>query len=294
MDLKFLFSNLASGINGIFPKYWKMPRILVFQTTEKFGARDGLVRAKRYGVNFSLNLSDYLHRKIFLYAYENREIRFIQSNVEVRSTALDIGANLGLYSFLLTQKSYGVQAHVYSFEPVPSSFLLLNENVRLNNFENNIKALMCGLGNKDFKAYFSNSDSKPGQLSSGNFHLSVDQLDGVTIHSKIEVEIFHPSKFFSDEVFFDFVKVDVEGMELEVLKGFQFWLDNSQIEMLMIEMNITRNGFTKDSHQVNSFLISKGYFPHRIDGFGRLRKITNVSTIFLKINNINLFYKKLN
>ncbi len=294
MDLKFLFSNLASSINKILPKYWNIPRILVFQTTEKFGAHSGLVRARRYGVNFSLNLSDYLHRKIFLYAYENREIRYIQSNVEVKSIALDIGANLGLYSFLLTQKSFGDQACVYSFEPVPSSFQLLNENVKLNDFEKNIRAQMCGLANKDFKAYFSNSDSKHSQLSSGNFHLSVDQLDGVSINPKVEVEIFHPRKFFSDEVFFDFVKIDVEGMELEVLKGFQFWLDNSQIEMLMVEMNITRSGFTWNSLQINSFLKSKGYFPHRIDGFGRLRKITDISTIFLKINNINLFYKKLN
>ena len=45
---------------------------------------------------------------------------------------LDIGANLGIYSLYAARK----QCEVYAFEPTPNIFNLLNENFKMNGFEN--------------------------------------------------------------------------------------------------------------------------------------------------------------
>jgi predicted methyltransferase len=47
----------------------------------------------------------------------------------------DIGANIGFFS-LIAARLVGPSGHVYAFEPVPDSILILKENILLNYFKN--------------------------------------------------------------------------------------------------------------------------------------------------------------
>ena len=58
-----------------------------------------------------------------------------QENTRVGMTALDIGAQSGFYTLLLS-KLVGSKGKVIAFEPLPANYRLLDENVGLNGVEN--------------------------------------------------------------------------------------------------------------------------------------------------------------
>lgn len=134
---------------------------------------------------------------------------------------LDIGANVGAIS--LGALSIGAK-EVYAIEPGPLFLRLLN-NININNMQKKLKAFKIGLANKSGIMYWAEDANNPG-----NAHLlsSIDQLD----HSKIETNFGNPDNLIEVEVTtldefvmregisnIELIKIDVEGMEWEVLSG---------------------------------------------------------------------------
>ena len=66
----------------------------------------------------------------------------------VRSEVLfvDIGANVGMYSIWVAGST---SAHVICFEPVPQTFLALNQNIRLNRLDRLIDPCQVAIGDAD-------------------------------------------------------------------------------------------------------------------------------------------------
>jgi len=67
--------------------------------------------------------------------WEPSETRWFLKGLKEGDTFVDVGANVGYYT-LIAAKLVGPTGRVYSFEPDPESFAILERNVRLNGFRN--------------------------------------------------------------------------------------------------------------------------------------------------------------
>jgi FkbM family methyltransferase len=124
--------------------------------------------------------------------------------------ALDIGANVGAYAMLLGMWA-GPAGRVFAFEPAPSSYRGLVEHVRLNGLGNVVRTLQLAIGDSEKHADFvlgpSAGESRlalPDEPTTGRLTVPVVTIDGFCRREGIAP---------------DFIKIDVEGWELAVLRG---------------------------------------------------------------------------
>ena len=131
-------------------------------------------------------------------------LQVIDEYLPNQSTILDIGANIGNHSLYWAIERNAKK--IYSFEPLDSIYKILAKNVEINKLEDIIIPHNFGLYKEDTNASvehtnlvnLGNTSFKPGDK--GRFKLK--RLDSLGIEDKI-----------------DLIKIDVEGVEVEVLVG---------------------------------------------------------------------------
>jgi len=139
----------------------------------------------------SLNLFD-LDELIILSFYWQNKTRY--------KKALDIGANLGLHSIILSKCGYSVSC----YEPDPVHFKILKENLDLNNVSN-VQCYNVAVSNENGKMEFVRVlGNTTGSHLVGSKSNPYGELE------KISVETRSFKSILSD---FDLVKIDVEGHE---------------------------------------------------------------------------------
>jgi FkbM family methyltransferase len=153
----------------------------------------------------------------------------MKSTLRAGDTFWDIGANIGWFS-LLASKIVGSDGRVFSFEPSPDVFSLLCANTR---GLKSICAIQCGVGNADTVATF----AAQGASSSASF---VEEITKINQHylpetpiSKVEVNIRKLDTLVKDLGRPRLAKIDVEGFELEVLKGATSLLSTARPTLIM-------------------------------------------------------------
>ena len=122
---------------------------------------------------------------------------------------LDIGANIGCTSLLFSD----LGQQVVAFEPLSRTFELLQKNINLAK-KNNIKTLQLALGDEDREAemYFLDANRSMAFVLD---RTSRDDRQAAVVKIKRLDDVFPEIGF--DRL--DFMKIDVEGYELRVLKG---------------------------------------------------------------------------
>src|SRR5580693_5946929 len=84
---------------------------------------------------FRMRVDWQLHRSFAYGSWEPEVVRSIQSHVKRGMRVLDIGAQSGFYSLLLS-RLIGPEGLVFAFEPLPANYRILEENVSLNHISN--------------------------------------------------------------------------------------------------------------------------------------------------------------
>ncbi|MBI1868349.1 MAG: FkbM family methyltransferase [Methylocystis sp.] len=139
-------------------------------------------------------------------------------------TCLDIGANIGPFTLLMSDFTYS--GRVYSFEPSPSIFALLKENVEKNGCEN-VFVFPLGLKDTASTGQFHTFKDIPGASFGGNLSAAEANAAAHAIfnwdfaYETTEVA-FSTLDVWSEQNGIDkvdFIKIDVEGAELSVLNG---------------------------------------------------------------------------
>ena len=138
-----------------------------------------------------------------------RERALLEAQVQPGMVVADIGANIGLYTHLLARCA-GERGFVYAFEPDPSSIRVPRdelpdqpvENVRLDN---------VALGARDDNLTLTRS-----HFNSGDNRLS--RRESSTAGGQVSVPV-RPLDALLEGRLLDFIKIDVQGWELEVFKG---------------------------------------------------------------------------
>jgi FkbM family methyltransferase len=137
------------------------------------------------------------------YERENQDL-FLE-HVRSGSVVFDIGANAGFFT-LLASRLAGPSGRVVAFEPFPAALSYLRRHVALNDAEN-VRVVAAAVSDEPGTARFHTHDNMTmGRLSdSGEICVDVVRLDDLWLAGKIPPP--------------DFMKIDVEGEELRVLRG---------------------------------------------------------------------------
>ena len=181
---------------------------------------------------------------------ESSENRFIKSIDFKNKIVFDIGAAGGMFT-LFFARAVHPNGKVFSFEPNPFSYKELLGNLAVNNF-NNIQTFQLGVGSSEYKDYIVFDKSSRG---TGSLNKKIQA--GLTNNSKVtkeEINVVSVDYFILNKGFTlpDFIKIDVEGLEFDVLEGMRNTLKNKKPE-LFIELH----GATMEEKEVNILKIVK-------------------------------------
>jgi FkbM family methyltransferase len=153
-----------------------------------------------------LEVDPRLHKEMLAGRYEPQVERAIQQLLAGGDTAFDVGAHLGYFSLTMATR-VGGSGRVVAFEPDPVVAGQLQRNLGLQDhpLETVVVPLVAAVGARSGRVPFAcGADSSTGRLSgTGGVEVEVTTLDEA-------VERFGEPRL---------VKVDVEGAELEVLRG---------------------------------------------------------------------------
>jgi FkbM family methyltransferase len=146
--------------------------------------------------------------------YERNYIDWVISNnfIKADKNVIDIGAHIGFYTIAFAEKA----KHVYSFECSPKSFNYLCGNIALNNKDYKVTKYNCALTNETQKDKNVNYYIRDPNDGGGN-GISKFLYDEVKNTPFIEVPAKTLDSFNLTNV--NFIKIDVEGHEKEVLQG---------------------------------------------------------------------------
>jgi len=135
-------------------------------------------------------------------------------------TGIDIGAHIGIYSIRMAQ--LGAKS-VHAFEPTPSTLVLLQKMVRLNTLETVVKIHDCAVGAESGTASFFVNEPADAfrklSVSEANSLQLIDHGSGIRKHPHT-VQVTTVDEFvFREDCCPGFIKIDVEGSEVDVLLG---------------------------------------------------------------------------
>jgi FkbM family methyltransferase len=165
---------------------------------------------------------------------------------------IDVGALIGMYTLLAAG---GCGANVIAFEPVPAVADRLEENVRLNNFGGFVEVRRSAVGgeagfvqmstHRDVNYVVTGRGLTDDSRRVSNVNVPLERLDDVGL-SKQPKE----SRIF--------LKVDVEGFEVEVLKGAEALLRRDELLAVIIEINGSGKAFGHPDELILERLESAG------------------------------------
>jgi FkbM family methyltransferase len=156
---------------------------------------------------------------------------------------VDVGAAFGFYA-ILASKQVGKSGKVIAIEPQPQVFGMLKKNIELNNLQNIVLLNYAAHSNTATLKLFDNYSvvaerAKDAKVTSFT-KVKADTLDNLLAPLNLR------------EV--DWIKIDIEGAELDALKGAEKTLANSKNLTFVVEVHSSEI-FT----QVTAFLKARGF-----------------------------------
>lgn len=159
---------------------------------------------------------DRMHWAKWTIEQEQYETSLVESLVREGNIAVDIGAHVGYYTLLLA-KLVGKEGKVYAFEPEPTNFAILKQNVRENGYGNVIleqKAVSNKTGTA--KLYLSENTQDNRIFDSHDNRPSID------------IETVKLDDYFDSKDTVDFIKIDIQGAEPLAIEGMMQLLNKNR------------------------------------------------------------------
>lgn len=167
---------------------------------------------------------------------------------------IDVGANVGTYTIWAAE----LGAEVVALEPAEDTFALLRENIDLNGYQ--VTAMRAAAGDHCGTARFT------AGRDAGN------RLDPA---GPVEARLVTVDSLIGDR-YVTGMKVDVEGFEIDVLRGCARAMAERRIGLIQLEWNeASRLAVGSDRRPIARLLAAHGYQLCRPDQAGRLRPVTD-------------------
>lgn len=248
------------------------------------------------------------------YLYDHDIPSYFKHGIALRpgDTVFDVGANIGLFAFSIYER-YGANVKVYAFEPIPPIFEVLHLNT--DRFvPDKLKAFPFGLSNKRENLTFSYFPRLPcrssAYLDESNLpvehdrfkHCLLEDIEAgrlmpwlrwvplsirsavldIIVKRLLEIRHFNCEVRTLSEIVrehdigrIDLLKVDVEGGEIDVLKGIDS-LDWQKIRQIVLEVE----NFSEQSREIVTLLGQQGFKQIKVDEMSGAQKRGDVGVIY--------------
>jgi FkbM family methyltransferase len=243
--------------------------------------------SKPYDIKVKFAIADGLGRDIYYkfgYYSEDFITRFLLNNINLQKgdLVIDIGANLGWYSLVL---AHNRQVEVIAFEPEPSNFALLQENIALNNCTT-AKAFNKAVGDKEatlqlhlYKSY------NPAR------HSFIKQKNSIGI---VDVPVVNLDTFLLSQGDFKrsikLLKIDIEGYEFTALQNAGESLARTQNIITEFSPDLMKASGQNPVDYIN-LLVNAGFILQEVDNDGL--HIPDFETIINQNRQVNLWGSRL-
>jgi FkbM family methyltransferase len=207
-----------------------------------------------------LNINSEIEYKVRLHSCEKEPdtINWIENFLHEEDVFYDIGANVGVYS-LVASKFFQGKINIYAFEPAFMNFSQLCQNIYLNKCQDSIIPLQIALCDRTALDSFNYSSLTWG----GAQNTIGEALDekGQAFNPVFKQYILG---YTIDHLIENFglpipnhLKIDVDGIEFQVLKGAAQTLANPLVRSIIVEL-----AEGKRAKEVTDYLLNKGFTLH--------------------------------
>lgn len=190
-------------------------------------------------------------------AYEYWVMKALKNELTACDLFLDIGANVGTYS-IYTAKN---KIKTIAFEPIKANFDSLIKNIELNELNSHVDAFNLGISNvtEERKFYFNKRNTGASSL----YKLKSNANGGKCDVSLLVFDDFKNEHITNSKC--PLIKIDVEGMEIDVLEGMKRFITEKESLKLIIESKHA------GEDRIKQKLLSYGDFSFRsIDAYNLL------------------------
>lgn len=226
------------------------------------------------GLKLALDLNKGLQNFFFWFPeeYEPALQWSIRNLLPLGGTFVDCGSNTGLFGLYAVHRR---MARSYFIEPHPRLAEEIRDNIKRNGFEENCRlhevAASAQSGTMKLVVFEGRE-----RMSDGVHHLMKEGEQNDDGEKSVEVEVTTLKELMQQNGLehVDFLKVDVEGHDLEALKGLEDYLDPKRLSCLYVE-----------SAETFDLVRSRGYVPFQtrkiyVDELLRFKKIHNAVRYF--------------
>jgi FkbM family methyltransferase len=222
-------------------------------------------------IKMNVDRNSYMGGSIYWTGFHHlQELLYLDKRLKPGMVFVDVGANQGEFALFAAHKVH--RGKVLAFEPVTKNRNLLSENIRLNSFSN-VEVFSFGLSDQkgSFPVYTSLATEAFHGHHEGLSTLYPSDIRNVR-EETISLDVFD-QYFAGTKQQVDFVKIDVEGAELFVLKGMKSMIEACKPELLIEINEETFNSAGYTTNDVVRFLSVSGYVPYRLKR-GNVAKIS--------------------
>jgi FkbM family methyltransferase len=227
---------------------------------------DGLVQARRLGVKFELDLEDHIQRTMYLTGYYERGLgEFLRRSAGMGDVYLDVGANVGIHALPMARRLREKAGSVIAVEAAPDTARMLESAITKNRLENVTVAPVAlgvtpGTAALRVREGYEAADVGTRTLfGDGVTQFTVNIVRGDDLLRDLGVERL------------DILKIDIEGGELDALRGLEKSLLRFKPRIIVAELRDDTMELRADeatTATTAAFLEEVGYHIDRGTRFG--------------------------
>jgi len=203
------------------------------------------------------------------------ELELLPLGLRSGETALDIGANFGLYAYHMS-RAVGPNGKVYSFEPIPFTARTFRLVQRGLGFGGNVELVNKGCADKGGRVAFIVPVLGTGAISAGLVHMGRnDDRSGKTTYANfatksVDCEVVALDDFFPTNRDITLIKCDIEGADLFAMRGARRILETQHPTVIIEIVPWYLEGFGLTVPDMTNFFFDLGYRLYRYQD-GKLR-----------------------
>jgi FkbM family methyltransferase len=169
----------------------------------------------------------------------------------------DVGANVGVYSLYAAMRKH---VSVLSFEPLAANFHILSRNINLNQLSERVTGYCIAFSGKTQLGVLNMASQSMGAAVAqfgkrGEMSQYWEGRTGAATHGMIGFTIDDFIAQF-DPSFPNYIKLDVDGLELPILEGARLTLHDPRLQSILVELSVSRD---REHRDALSFLEEVGF-----------------------------------